>query len=69
MRQQPLGHRHQQLIANVMAKGIVDRLESVEIDKQHRKFGFSPRGFLHGLAETIFQQQTVGQLGQVVMQG
>jgi hypothetical protein len=39
---QAVGDHHQQLVAARMAKAVVDRLEPVEVDEQHRRLAARP---------------------------
>ena len=55
------GQRNQQLVACFMAVGIVDTLESVEVEIPHRQQLFAPERLGHRLAETIPEQDAVGQ--------
>jgi hypothetical protein len=63
-----LGHGQQQRIAGLVAVGVVDVLEVVEIDEAHRDPILAAAGQLDGLADAVFQQHPVGQAGEGVVQ-
>ena len=52
-----------------MAEEIVDVLEAVEIDAEHRRHVAAPADRRDRLLETLAEQLAVGQRGQRVMQG
>ncbi|MNM42014.1 hypothetical protein D3C81_528440 [compost metagenome] len=62
-------HRLEQQVADMVAEGIVDRLEPVQIDEHQRKATALLRHFANGLLDTVGQQRAVGQRGQGVVQG
>ena len=66
---QPVGHRHQQLVAGGVTPAVVDQLETVEVDEQHRHLAARPAGAGQGLVEPLGQQHAVGQPGQGVVDG
>ncbi len=66
---QPFGNDTQDLVAGLMTKPIVDRLEAIEVQKQDRK---SLRiGSRNGdsFLEALIEMASVGQAGQCVMEG
>ena len=63
-----LGYRNQQVIADVVTKGIVDRFEAVEIHKHQRKLRALAVGLVDCLLEAILQQDAVRQSRQVIVQ-
>ena len=65
---QPVGDREQQLVADLMAVGVVDLLEPVEVGEQDRGVGVRALGPLGGVLESFLQQQPVRQPGQRVVQ-
>ena len=68
-RPQPLGDAAQQLVADAMAERIVDRLEIVEAEHQHRHLlGAAPR-MQQDVVHLLAQQIAVRQPGQAVMLG
>ena len=63
----PLGHHIEQDIPGLMAEGVVDRLEVIEIDKhQCQRTGHL---LLHQFLEPLLQQATIGQPGEGVVEG
>ena len=66
---QARGDGAQQLVAHVMAKGVVDRLETIQIDEHHRQTTADRIDLADRLADAVGQENTVGQAGQVVVQG
>ena len=62
------GYRNQQVIADVVTKGIVDCFEAVEIHKHQRKLRALAVGLVDRLLETILQQDAVRQSRQVIVQ-
>ena len=50
-----------------MAKGIIHRLELVQIDVDNRQPVILPAGLGHGLVQTIREQYPVRQIGQGVV--
>ena len=66
---EPLGDRHQQAVADVVTEVVVDGLELVEVDEQHRQHAGAAVQARHRLAGAVHQQGAVGELGQRVVQG
>jgi hypothetical protein len=66
---QARGHLAQQLIAGGVAQGVVDLLEAVQVDEQHRQLLVVARGGGNGLVGLGLQQAAVGQAGQAVVEG
>ena len=66
-RAQPLGHDLQQLVADLVAEAVVDRLEVVEVDEQHRHL--VDLGRRQPVVEEVHQVRAVGQPGQLVVAG
>ena len=67
--QQTLASLLQQVIADLVAKAIVDRLEVIQIKHQQTQtltMASHPRG---GTAQAIFQQLAIGQAGQRIVEG
>lgn len=52
-----------------MAKGIVDRLELVDVEKQHRHPRLRARGVGHRLIEAVAQQKAIGETGKRIVVG
>jgi hypothetical protein len=71
---QPVRGGAQDLVAGRVAEGIVDRLEAVEVDEEHRDalFHLQLVGPLHAqqrVAQPVFEQHAVGQAGQCIGEG
>ena len=64
-----IGDGLQQLVADGVAEGVVDRFEVVEVDEQHdHRVGLGarhPQGVIHAIEE----QRPVGEPGQLVVEG
>ena len=65
-RAQPRGDRHQQLVAGGVAEAVVDGLEVVEVDEQHRELA-APVGD-RGL-DLVGEQRSVGEVRERVVVG
>ncbi len=63
-----LGHRHQQCIAGLVAVGIVDLLEAVQVHEHHGETAAALLGLGQCLHDATLQQQAVGQAGERIMQ-
>ena len=66
-RAQPLGHRAQQLVARAVAERVVDGLEIVEAEHQHRDLLGAAAAMHQHVVHLLAQQIAVGQPGQAVM--
>jgi hypothetical protein len=66
---QPLGHQLQQAVAHRVAKTVVDVLEQIEIDVEHRHIPVGGLAALERLAQPFPEQIPVRQIGQAVMMG
>ena len=66
---EPPGDLDQQLVADVVAAGLVEDLEIVEIDEQERPFSPAAPAARQRLLQTVQEQATVGQLGQGIVVG
>ncbi|MCY1398059.1 hypothetical protein D9M71_130850 [compost metagenome] len=66
---QAQAHFAQQLVAHMVAEGIVDRLEAIQVNKHQGETATAFGNLVHGLVDTVGQQYPVGQSGQGVMQG
>ena len=66
---QPVGHFHQQHVAGLVPERIVDHLEAVEIDEQHRELPLVAAGGLDRMAQQPVEHFPVRQLRQAVMRG
>ena len=65
----PLGDGAQQPVAGGMAQRVVDVLEAVEVEQQHRDHAALAAGAGQLLAEPVVQQGAVGQAGEQIVQG
>jgi hypothetical protein len=65
---QPLADLHQQQVTVVVAEGVVDLLEAVQVQQQQRSRHQLPVGLPDGLVDAIVQQGPVGQAGEPVVQ-
>ena len=65
---QPACHRDQQLITNLMAVGVVDRLEPVEVREKHGGLGVRATCAECSVLETLLEQRTVRQTREWVVQ-
>ncbi|MNM41348.1 hypothetical protein D3C81_521640 [compost metagenome] len=68
LRPHALGHRDQQAITQLVAIGIVDGLEAVQVAEHHRHRLLAALRLLDGLLDPILQQHAVRQLGQRIVQ-
>ena len=66
---EPLADLDQELVAVVVAEGVVDLLEPVQIDQSQRRRDQLAVGLAHRLAGPVVQQGPVGQPGEGVGQG
>jgi hypothetical protein len=66
---QPRRHLLQHLIAGMMAVGVVDLLEAVQIDHEQRQPLFIAGRSQNGLLEAIVQQRAIGQVGEQIVVG
>ena len=66
---QPRRHFLQHQIAGVMPEGVVDLLEAVEIDQQHRQALVIAMRAQDRLLQSIEEQRAVGKIGQRVVIG
>jgi len=66
---QTLGKLHQQSVAGIVPKGVVDLLEVVQVEEQQGEFNAFARIAVHPPLERLAQGQPVGQSGQMVAVG
>ena len=66
---QPLGDRLEQQVAARQAEGVVDALEPVQIEQQHRHDPAAPARARQRLVEIIPEQRPIRQAGERVMAG
>ena len=66
---QPLGHLDEQLVARGVTERIVDRLEAVEVDEQHRRAqAVTARALANVWLSRSIDQRAVRQTGERVVQ-
>ena len=65
--QQTLGGGEQQRVAGSVAEFVVDGLEVVHVEEQHRHAAFA--GANHGVLEALGKQRPIGQLRQRIVKG
>ena len=65
---QSLGGRAQQLVADRVAEAVVDRLEVVEIDEDHRELTAVAPAARERQGQAILEQRPVGEAGEVVVE-
>jgi hypothetical protein len=66
---EPLRDLLQQAVAGVVAKCVIDLLEAVQIDEQHRQPFFRPLRTRNRVRETLFEGLAIRQTGQQVVAG
>ncbi len=66
---QALAYRDQQEVARTVAETVVDGLEIVEVEEQHRHHPTGATAPLHGVLHSLGEQHPVGQLGQGIVEG
>ena len=67
--QQALGDIAQQRVAELVAERVVDHLEAVEIDEQHREPPAVSFGLVDGMVQPLAEHDAVGQPGERVVRG
>ena len=67
-RRQSLGGRAQQLVANRVAEAVIDRLEVVEIDEDHRELAVVAPAARERQRQAILEQRPVGEAGELVVE-
>ncbi len=67
--EQPPADLAQHHVAGGVAEGVVDRLEAVEVDEQHRHRAGCAADALQRLVQALFEQQPVGQRRQRIAKG
>ena len=66
---QPLAEADEQLIARAVSEAVVDDLEAVEIEEQHREQLASALGARQGMGEAIDEERSIGQAGERIAEG
>ncbi len=64
-----LGQQGQELVAALVAQGVVDLLEPVQVDDGDGSTRVAPHGSQHRLLGALVEQRAVGQLGERVVLG
>ena len=65
----PLRHLEQHAVADGVTEAVVDGLEVVEIDEQHRHADALAQGPGHRVAHALVEQRAVGQMGDRIVEG
>ena len=65
---EPSAHRDEQLVAGVVAEAVVDDLEAVEVEEEHRHHGPAVTEAGEGGVEPLDRERTVGQVGERVVE-
>ena len=66
---EPAGGLDEQLVAGLVADGVVDRLEAVEVDEEHGGAAVAGAAAGERLADALGEQRAVGQVGERVVLG
>ena len=66
---QAIGQRQQQLVAGLIAELLVDALEVVQADTEHRHTTLQTPGIIKDLVELLLQLLAIGQAGKKVILG
>ncbi len=66
---EPAGGLHQQFVARLMADGVIDLLEAVEVDVEHGGVVVAGPAAGDGLGDALGEQRAVGQVGERVVRG
>ena len=64
---QALGHLDQQLVAHAVSQGVVELLEVVQVQEQHRTMFSHPRRMCQDVLQPVHQKAAVGQAGELVV--
>jgi hypothetical protein len=64
-----VGDVPEELVANVVAVGVVDELEAIEIDHEEGRAGVVDLGLLNGGGEAILKEALVGKARKVIVEG
>ena len=66
---QPRGQLHQQLVARGVAEAVVQGLEVVQVQEQHRGGVVRSPPAVQGVLDAVAEEGAVGQIGQRVVEG
>src|SRR6266536_119647 len=66
---QAVGEAAQDLVAGLVAELVVDRLEAIEVEDQHRQPAAPAPGAAHRLVEAVVEEAAVGKAGEGVVGG
>ena len=64
---EPVGHRHQHLVAGRVPEAVVDRLEVVHVHEEHGD-AFGAAAALQAVLDAVGEQSAVGEAGQRIME-
>ena len=67
--QEPVRHRHQELVTGGVTEAVVDGLELIEVQEQHGHEVGASLGLLKGAVDVVEEQHPVGEPGQRVVKG
>lgn len=67
--QQTQGHVLEHAVAGGMAEGVVDRLETIQVEEHQHHPGLLPFGLLQRVVQAVLEQCAVGQVGEGVVVG
>ena len=65
----PLGHLEEHAVAGGVTKAVVDGLEVVEVDEQHRHPHPLAQRSRHRVAHALIEQRPVGEVGHRIVEG
>ena len=68
-RRQALGHDLEQAVADIVAQGVVDVLEAIEVDEHHGEPRAVARRRVDRLLQAVVQQRAVGEPGERIVVG
>ncbi len=63
---QPSGHDLEQVVAGIVTEGVVDALEAVQVDEQHRKAAVAGPGAGQNPVQLLQEHASIGQPGEAV---
>ena len=63
-----VGDLAEDLISGVMAEGVVDLLEAVEVEHEDGEWAVGAAGAVEGAGEAIFEEAAVGEAGEFVVE-
>src|SRR3546814_9055257 len=66
---EPLGQLDEELVAALVAEGVVDRLEAIDVEEQQRRARAVVTTALYRRGYALHQEGPVGELGERVVEG